>query len=98
VLTSKSYLRLVVAEVVDLTGALDTNLSRIEAADEELRLGRVLSASERPVAGSTAPMMVRQPFAAHWAEVTQHTRRITATSPSISDEGTACNNEGEEDG
>ena len=52
----------------------------------------------RPVAGSTAPMMVRQPFAAHWAEVTQQTRRITATSPSISDEGTACNNEGEEDG
>ena len=41
---SRSYLRLVVAEVVDLTGAVVTNLSRIEAADEELRLGRVLSA------------------------------------------------------
>jgi hypothetical protein len=43
-------------------------------------------------------MMVRQPFAAHRAEVTQQTQRVTATSPSISDEGTACNNEGEEDG
>ena len=31
---SRSYLRLVVAEVIDLTGALDTDLSRIEAADE----------------------------------------------------------------
>ena len=77
---SRSYLRLVVAEVVDLTGAAS------------------YPRAERPVAGSTAPMMVRQPFAAHWAEVTQQTRRITATSPSISDEGTACNNEGEEDG
>jgi hypothetical protein len=54
--------------------------------------------AERPVAGSTAPMMVRQPVAAHWAEVTQQTRRITATPPSISDDGTACNNKGEEDG